>query len=167
MTAPTPVDRSPVRFSGTVAIASAFAAALAVGVYAPLALAVGVPGVLLLVAGTVRGTRWAVTGGAVVLFGSVLLAGARGAPPLALLVGTVTAVLAWDGAGTAIDLGEQLGRAAPSRRLQAVHLGATALVGLLATIVGYGLYRTATGGQPVAALVFLLVAAVLLTETLS
>lgn len=165
--ASTPIDRSPVRLGTGLAIVSALLAWLAVGAYSLLAVAIGAPGVALVVVGATRGARWAVTSGAAVLFAGVLVAGVFEAPPLALLAGTVLAVTAWDAGGTAIDLGEQLGRDADATRLQVVHVGSTALAGLLATGVSYGIYRAATGGQPVAALALLLVAAVMLTEALT
>lgn len=162
----TPIDRSPVRLGSGTAIALALVAWFAVGIYAVPAFVAGVPGVALLVIGTTRGTHWPVTLGAVLLFASALLAGVWGAPALALLVGTAMSVLAWDTAGTAIDLGEQLGREAATVRVQAAHIGASALVGLVTIGISYGIYRSVAGGQPLAALVFLLLAALLLTEAL-
>lgn len=163
----TPVERSPLRLGTGLAILSALLAWLTVGATSLLALAVGAPGVALVVVGSTRGTGWAVDSGAALLFVGVLVAGVYEAPPLSLLAGTVLTVLAWDAGGTAIDLGEQLGRDADATRLLAVHVGSTALAGVLATGVSYGIYRAATGGQPIAALALLVVAAVMLTEALT
>ncbi|MFB6141867.1 MAG: hypothetical protein ABEJ30_00830 [Halorientalis sp.] len=167
----TPVDRSPVRFASGVAVAAALVAALASGLYSLPAFAAGLPGVALVGAGVGvgrrRGTRWVVTVGAAVLLAGVVVAGVFGAPEMVLLLATVATVLAWDAGGTAIDIGRQLGREAESIRVQLVHLGSTAIVGGLTAAIGFGIYRTVTAGQPLTALVLLLVAALLLTETLS
>ncbi|WP_449289598.1 DUF7519 family protein [Natronobacterium lacisalsi] len=79
------------------------------------------------------------------------------------LVGAVATVLAWDRAQAAIDLGEQLGREARTLRLEAVGLASSLVVGLASATVGYAIYVVGSGGQPVSALVLLLLAAVLLT----
>lgn len=146
---------------------AALVAWLASGLYALPALAVGVAGVALVGVGVGRGTRWAVTFGAAMLFAGVLVAGVFGTPAMVLLLATVATVLAWDAGGTAIDVGKQLGREADTIRVQLVHIGSTALVGGLTAGIGYGIYLTVATGQPLTALVLLLVAALLLTETLT
>ena len=160
------VDRSPARLGRGVSIAAALVALLASGLHSRLALAAGTLGLLLLVAGLVRGSDVAVTVGAFGLFAGAIVAGARGAPPLPVLVSVTSAVLAWDAGSSAISVGDQLGRDADTRRLEAVHLTASVLVGAVTAGVGYGLYRAGTGGRPVAALAFLVVAAVLLVAAL-
>lgn len=162
-----PIDRSPTRFGSWVAIVAGGVALVAGGLYSWTGLAVGALGVFLLVAGLVGPHRGAATGGALFLFGGALLAGIRGAPPPATLVAVTATIIAWDAAGRAIDLGAQLGRDAPTRRLEAVHVATTAGVGIATVGVGYGLFSVATGDQPVTALVFLLLAAVLLTWSLA
>ena len=161
-----PVERSPTRLGGLLAVGAALVALATSGIYSMPALTVGGAGLLLLVAGVVRGSQRAVTTGAAALFAGVVLAGIQGAPVAATLVGTVAAVLAWDVAGTAIVVGDQLGRAVDSSRIEIVHASTSALVGVLAATLGYGVYVTATGGQPLVALAFLLLAAVLLLATL-
>lgn len=160
------VDRSPARLGRGVSIGAALVALLASGLHSWPALAAGTLGLLLLVAGLVRGSDAAVTVGAFGLFAGAIVAGARGAPALPVLVSVTSAVLAWDAGGSAISVGDQLGRDADTRRLEAVHLTASALVGAMTAGVGYGLYRAGAGGRPVAALVLLVVAAVLLVAAL-
>lgn len=160
------VTRAPTRLASGAAVAAGLLAVVATGPYSWLALAAGTGGVLLLVGGLVRGTVRVVTTGGFALLVGALAGGLAGAPAPATLLGAATAVLAWDAGGTAVALGEQLGREAPTRRLELVHLGGSVLAGLLASGVGFGLYRVTTGGQPVAALVFSLVAAVLLVAAL-
>jgi hypothetical protein len=161
-----PVDRAPTRLGSGVAVAAASVAALASGLYAWPALAVGAPGLLLVVVAVVRGGRTAATLGAAALVAAGVVAGARGAPVLPVLVAVGGSVLAWDAAGFAIGLGNQLGRDAETTRVEGLHLAASAVVAVATAGVGYGVYRSATGGHPVAALVFLLLGAVLLVEAL-
>lgn len=160
------VDRSPARLGRGVSVGAGLLALLSVGLYSRPALAVGAPGLVLLVVGLIRGSDAAVTVGAFGLFAGAILAGARGAPVAPVLVSVTSAVLAWDAGGSAIGVGNQLGRDADTRRLEAVHLTASALVGAVTAGAGFGLYRAGTGGRPAAALVLLLVAAVLLVAAL-
>ncbi|MFB6129790.1 MAG: hypothetical protein ABEJ28_03105 [Salinigranum sp.] len=162
----TGVDHAPTRFGTAVAGAAGVVALGAGGLYSWQALGIGAAGIFLLAAGLAVGRRGAVTLGAAALFADVVLAGATGAPVVPVLVGTVAAVVAWDVGLTAIGLGEQLGRAAPTTRLEAVHAGVGALVGAATAGLGYGVYRTASGGQPLLALVLLLLAGLLLASAL-
>jgi hypothetical protein len=59
-----------------------------------------------------------------------------------------------------------VGAEAAAGRAVGVHVGASAVVAVLAGGTGYGLFRLAAGGQPVAALVLLLGAAVLAVRAL-
>lgn len=136
------------------------------GFYSWPSLAVGTVGMILLVAGLVRGANAAVTSGAFALFVGAIVAGVLGAPVVPTLVSVAATVLAWDVGGSAISIGRQLGRDADTLRIETVHI-AVSLVVVGTTIgVGYGLFRAGTGGQPIAALVFALLSAVLLVEAL-
>ena len=157
------IDRSPARLSAALAVAFAGFAVIAAGPEGALLGGIGVP---LVLAGVVFGWRRAVTIGAFVVFAGVVLAGVREAPPEGLLVGTAAVVLAWDLGENAIGLGEQLGRAARTRRAEITHAALATLVGVVAVALGYAVFRLATGGQPLAALVFLLAAAIALLEAL-
>ncbi|MFB6140628.1 MAG: hypothetical protein ABEJ26_09370 [Halosimplex sp.] len=147
-------------------MSAALVALGASGFYSWPALAVGTLGAILLAVGLVRGADAAVSLGAFGLFGAGLVAGVRGAPVVPVLVSVAFAVLAWDTGGNAISIGKQLGREADTTRVEAVHVAASGVVGAVTAGLGYGIYRAGTGEQPVAALVFSLVAAVLLVEAL-
>lgn len=150
------VDESPTRTGAAVGAAAGVGAVLALGVAAPASLAFGVPGVVAVVAGTRRGSRRAVDGGALLAALGIVLAGAVGGGVLPVLLATVCLALAWDGAETAVANGRQVPGATtgPSER---THLAATG--GLLAVAggVAFAVYRIATGGLPTSALLALLV----------
>ncbi|MUW14039.1 hypothetical protein GJ633_04720 [Halorubrum sp. CBA1125] len=136
------------------------------GFYSWGALVAGTLGLLLLLSGLVRGSNAAVTVGAFGLFLGGVTAGVQSAPTVPVLVSVTFAVLAWDAGGNAISIGRQLGREADTIRIEVTHVAASGLVGVVTVGLGYGLYRTGTGEQPVAALVFSVLAAVLLIEAL-
>lgn len=161
-----PVERRPAGLSRALGIGAGALAVAAAGAYSVTAGAAAVTGIVVLAGGLAVGTRRAVTAGAAVLLGAVLAAGVEGAPAAALLVGVGATVFAWDAGGFAVDLGAQLGREAETARLEVLHAAATAAVVLGTAGVGYGVYRSAAGGQPVAALLLLLVAGVVLAATL-
>ena len=113
-------------------------------------------------AGLVLPSQRIADGGALALVGGVALAAVAHDAVAIPLIGAVAAVLAWDLSEQALSVGEQLGRAADTRRLEAVHAGTTTAVGLVAAGVGFALYRIAFRGISLAALALLLVAALFL-----
>lgn len=159
----TEVERTP-RFSLVAAIGAAtvaFLLSLPGGAASAAFALVGLP---LLAYGVVVGRRWFVSVGAVVLFGSVVVAGmttAVSSPVLVLFAGA-TVVVAWDVGTNGIDLAEQVGATARTRRAEVAHLVGSAAAGLVTVAAGYGTYLFAWGGQSVAGLVLLLFGAVLL-----
>lgn len=161
-----PINRAPARLSRWISVSAALVAVGSSGFYSWPALAVGTLGLLLLVVGLIRGANTAVTIGAFGLFVGGIIAGVQNAPIVPVLISVTFTVLAWDVGGSAISIGKQLGREADTIRIEAVHMTASGIVGVVTAGVGYGLYQTGTGEQPVAALVFLLIAAVLLVEAL-
>lgn len=161
-----PIERSPTRLARWASAAAGLLALVSSGFYSWPALVAGTLGLVFLLAGVVRGTNRSVSVGAFGLFAGAVLAGAQGAPVLPVLASVTASVLAWDFGGYAIGLGRQLGPAADTRRLETVHLAASTAVGAVVAAVGFGLYRVGTGDQPVAALVLLVVAAVLLVAAL-
>lgn len=160
----TAVDHSPARLSAGLAVGAAGLAVAAAGT--PTAAPFGLAGVVTLGVAVLVGSRSGVTLGALLAFGGVVAAGLAGAPPEAMLVGAAAAVVAWDLGEQAISVGEQLGRAAPTRTLELVHAANTTLVAVAGVAVGYGLFLAAAGGQPVSALVVLLAAALALAAAL-
>jgi len=159
------IDRSPTR---TGSVVSLLGALLAVGVsaaFSSVALAVGLVGVLLIALGLSLARHDGATVGATLLFVAVLVAGLQGAPSGFALAGTVATVVAWDSASTAIDLGAQLGREAPTKRLELVHSGATVLVGTLTAGLGWALFQAPLGETSLTVPVLLLVAVICLAGT--
>lgn len=163
----TGIDRSPTRTGSAVAVLTALVALAAGGAFSWIALGLGGVGVVLLGTGIALARHDGVSLGAAALFVGVLAAGVEGAPVVALLVGAVATVVAWDSAGTAIDLGAQLGRESPTRRLELVHAGGTAVVGGLAATAGWSIYQISLGSTPLTGPVFLLVAALCLAGALA
>lgn len=155
-------EYSPARIAGGVAVVAVLLVVLTVGAVSLPALGVGGAGAWILTVALVRGQRRLVTAGTALVFGGLLLAGVTGASPLALLVGAVATVVAYDAAHYAVRLGHQLGRSAPTGRAEIVHVGVTAAVALGAAAVGYLVFELGTGEQPATALVALLLAAVFL-----
>lgn len=97
---------------------------------------------------------------------ALIAGGTTGASAGPLVAAAVLAVAAWDVTDHGIGLGEQVGREAATARNEVVHAGVGLAVGGVAGGVAFGVYRTAAGDQPVAALVFLLVGGVLLLAAL-
>ena len=163
----TGIDRSPTRNASAIAIVAAVAALVASGAFSWIGLAIGGVGVTILGVGVALARHDAVSLGAAALFAGVLAAGVEGAPVIALLAGGVATVVAWDSAGTGIDLGAQLGREASTGRLEIVHAAGTAVVGGLAATAGWSIYQISLGSRPLAGPVFLLVAALCLAGALA
>lgn len=112
-------------------------------------------------------SRRLVKAGTGLLFLSVLTVGVVRQPPLATLLGSgVLTVLAWDAGENAIGLGDQLGRRASTYRVEAVHLGGTALVGALAVAGGRLVTDLGSPGLPLGAFLGLVTALVLLAGAL-
>lgn len=161
-----PIQRSPSSLCQWGSLGAGFIAVATSGFFAWTALGVGIVGFALLLVGLIRGSNANVTVGAFGLFLAGLLAGVWGGPVGLVLVSVTAAVLAWDYGGTAISIGEQLGREADTGRLEIVHMASSGTVGMVTAGIGYGLYLGGSGGQPVVALVFLILAAVFLAQAL-
>lgn len=160
------ITRSPPALGSSLALASATVALVAATLTARSAAVPAAAGVLLLGIGLFRASRRFVTAGSAALFSSVLLAGVRGGVPEAVLLAALATVLAWDTADHALGIGAQLGREADSARLVVVHAAATLLVGAFGSAVCYAAYLAVGGGQPVSAVVLLLLGAVALVSAL-
>jgi hypothetical protein len=160
------IDRSPAVLSASLSVFAGMVAVVALALGSPTALAVAVPGLLVVGLALLVGSRRALGGGETLLVGAVLLAGVQGAPAESLLVATLATLLSWDVGDNAVEVGEQLGRGADTRRAELVHAAASTAVGVVGAGVAYGAYLGATGGQPVTALVFLLIGAVALVSAL-
>lgn len=113
------------------------------------------------------GSRTLVKVGTGAAFVAVLAAGLfRLAPLRTLLVAGTGTVVAWDAGERAINVGEQLGRVAATRRTEAVHAVGSLLVGGVAVGTGSVVAGVGSPGLPLAALAALLVSVLLLTAAL-
>ncbi|WP_135826469.1 DUF7519 family protein [Halorussus ruber] len=160
------IDRSPARLSSALAISAAALAAGTSALSATVALAGSLGGLALFAVGVVVGSRRGLTLGAGVLLLSALVGGLLSGAAYLLLPGVIATVLAWDFGEQAVNVGEQLGRGADTTQLEVTHAAGSTVVGVGAGALGYGVYLVSSGGQPVTALVFLLLAAVVLTSAL-
>lgn len=160
------IDRSPALLSSALSITAAGIAAGTSALTATLGLAGGGAGFLVVLAGVLRGSRRAVTLGSATLLVAALAGGLVSGAPYLLLPGVMATVLAWDLGEQAINVGEQLGREAETTQLEVTHAAGSTLVAVGAGGLGYGIYLFSSGGQPMTALVFLLLAAVVLTSAL-
>jgi hypothetical protein len=159
------IDRAPTRASSVLALCAAVLTTGA-GLYSPFALGICLLGGLALAAGLAAGAQRGVTAGSGMLVTGALAGGLVGAPVLPTLVGVTGGLLALDLGSTALTLGDQLGRAAETLRLELLHAAAGGLVGLGLVVAGLAVHETATGGQPLTAVLGLVVAVVLLSAAL-
>lgn len=158
----TGVDEAPFSIANGVAAVAAVAVVTVTGPYSWGTLVVGSLGLVAFFLGVFTARQAGVTAGAALVFLGVLLAGAEGAPGLVVLVGTVGTILAWDSASTALSLCRQLGRDAPTARLEGVRVATTGLVGAIAAGGVYGIYAVVAGEGTPTALVLSLFGVVLL-----
>lgn len=162
---PKEITRKPATVSSTLSIvAAATTVLLAIVVSLPGA-AAGILGLTVLATGVAYGYRGLVDAGGLGLLLSTILVGFASIEYVALL-SAVSTVVAWDVGNNAIDVGEQLGREAETQRIELLHAGSTTVVGLLTAGVSYAIYQTASSGQPVTAVFFLLLAALALISSL-
>jgi hypothetical protein len=162
----TGVTRGPSALSGSVALLAGAVSLLGSTLGATDALPVALLGVTVLGVGVYRSSRRGVTVGAGALLAAAVVSGVRGAGPEPLLVGVLGSLVAWDVAEHGIGVGEQLGRETDTRRVELVHAASSLLVGSAGGAVGYLVFSLSAGGQPVSALVFLLVGVVALVAAL-
>lgn len=162
----TEISRRPSRIGVGLSL-GAGATALAVTLVAPsVATTLAGVGFVALAAGVVRGVRAAVTGGTALLVGGTLLSAGGSPSPLLPVLGAVAAVVAWDIGENAICLGEQVGREARTLPAELTHGAVGSVVGLAAAAGGFLVFTVTSRGQPLPALVLLLVAAVALAAAL-
>ena len=162
----TALTRRPTTIS-TVAAAAATIVALLTAVIGSIEGGVlAVFGASLIAVGLFRSTGRVVDIGAGSIFVAVVVAGVQGLSTELVVVGTIAAIVAWDLATNAIKLGIQLGREAQTTRLESVHVIASVTVGVSAATVGYGAFVFGSEGQPVGAIVLLVLAVLFLLSGL-
>ena len=155
------IDRKPTRLSSVLALGAA-ALTTAASAYSPFAFVSCLLGGLVLVAGLAGGDQRAITTAGGLLVVGVVLGGVVGAPVAPTLVGVTGALLAVDLGSTAVTVGDQLGRRAPTARLELVHATGSVLVGAGLVAGGLVVHGTAAGSQPVTGVFGLVVAVVVL-----
>lgn len=144
----TDVERSPARTSSWFAVGSGAVVVLSCGIWGWSSAVLSLVGMGALLAGLYRASREPL-GVALACFTLAgITATALGAPIEVVLVAVVAAVLAWDTGERAVTLGEQLGRAAVTTRIEVVHAAATSLVGVCSVGVGYALYVETSPSYP-------------------
>lgn len=160
----TEIDRRPPIQSVVGVAMGGLLSVAAIGIGSPEGAAVGVAGLLAFVVGLLRSSSRALTWGAGLVAVGIVIGGLAGAGAGGLVVAAVALAVTWDIADHALSIGDHVGRRARSSRNQFFHAGASLLVGLLTAGIAYGSYAAATGGQPVAALVFMLFGVVVLVS---
>jgi hypothetical protein len=114
-----------------------------------------------------QGSRRLVQAGAGLVFLTVLFGGTVLRPGLeTLLLSGGATIVAWDAGENAIGVGEQLGRRADTRRIEAVHAVATVAVVGASVLAGLVVRGVGTPGLPLAELIALLIGVVLLAGAL-
>ena len=160
------ITRQPTKSGTMIAVVAAMVAS-AFAVFGGLsAFGLAIVGFAIMGFGLLGGRRQLLDFGGLVLFGGVALGAIQGAPVLSVLLGTVATVVAWDAGGTAMSMGRQMGRETSTERAETVHALVGTAVGLVAIGAGYTVFRVASGGQPTAALVLMLLAIVFLVSGL-
>lgn len=162
----TEVTRRPTRSGSTITVVAATVATLSTVAGGATAVALAAIGLSLIGFSLLGARQQLLDLGALVLFVGIALGAIRGAAVLWVLLGTVAVVLAWDAGGTAMSMGRQLGQEVSTVRAELMRTVVGAGVGLVAVGIGYVMYRTASGGQPVGALVVMLLALVFIVSGL-
>ncbi|MCL9813261.1 DUF7519 family protein [Natranaeroarchaeum aerophilus] len=160
------VDRSPTKPGTAISLAAGALAVVVLGVTMPPSAGLTIPGVAVIAAGLHYGRERVVTGGGVLLFGGVLVAGVGDAGVGPTLIAGALSVLAWDVAVNAVELGEQVGYEAETRSAELSHAAGTTAVGFGTAVAAYALYVPFEGGRPIVSVVLLTIAAVLLASAL-
>lgn len=150
-------DTRPSRIAGGAAVAGALVAVLVAALGSATSGMLAFVGLAMFSLGVRRGGSTALDGGSLVLFLAVVHAGVKSSSVELALFGAVGAVLAWDLANTARDVGRQLGRGASTTRLEVVRVLASVSVAVVAVTVGYLVSVVASGTGSNASLVTLVV----------
>lgn len=162
------VEHAPPRIAQIVAVAGALTGVALTVPFAILAIPFGVAGFVLVAASVLSlySRGWLTAGVGMMLF-AALVAGATGAIPAELLlVGVGATLVAWDAGQHGFVLGEQLGRQAPSRRNQIVHITTSAVVIATASTFAYLVFAIGADGRPEPAVATAVVGLVMLVWTL-
>lgn len=111
--------------------------------------------------------RWFVTAGTGGVLTAVITAGVvRGTTTVPILLAGVATVVAWDLGEQAVNLSNHVGTDASTHRVELLHGGAAAVVGVCAVAMALFVENVSVTGVPLAGLGVLLGAAVVLTTAL-
>ncbi|KAB1186597.1 MULTISPECIES: hypothetical protein [Haloferax] len=156
------ITRRPTRTGTAMALSAGGLATLALAFSTTTAGFGGLVGTVVLAAGLARGSRRILDVAGGVFFLALIFGGVGGVGVEALLLGAVASILAWDVGENALSVGDHLGRETDTTRLEVVHAATTLLVLTVGVGVVYALWVVASGGQPIAAVVLLLVGVIAL-----
>ena len=159
-------DHRPAVLTSGLSIVALLLGVLSSALYSPFVLIGGAAALVIVGTGLWAGSRRAVTIGTAVALAGLLAGGIQGVPAVPMLASVTATVLAWDAGHHAIGIGDQLGREAATARAELPHVGGTVLVGLVAATGGYAVFLAGPGGQPVAAVIAMLLGALLLLAVL-
>ncbi|MCU4741268.1 hypothetical protein OB955_06155 [Halobacteria archaeon AArc-m2/3/4] len=159
------VTHKPARLSGGLAVGCGLLAVLTSAPATIIALLIGVFGLAGLAAGQfVLESRRAAGVGTALIFVGVLVSGVLGNSEVLVTVSTLATILAFDLSQNAFSVGAQMSSATDTTRGEIIHAAASFFVGSVAIVVAFAVYFVVgTGGQPIAALAFVLLAAVILS----
>lgn len=157
------VTHSPAKLSSVLAVVAALLAILTSGLVSLLALLFGFVGLIGVASGLfVLESRRAVMIGGGIIFVSVFASGLLGNTPLFLMVSAIATILTFDLGQNAFSVGAQMSAETRTQRGELVHAASSLIVGSIAAVVSYGIYLVAASGQPIGALVFVLLTALVL-----
>lgn len=162
----TEYDTRPSTLTAWSAIGSALLVAVVAAIASVSSAGIALLGLILVGVSLRRGSTATLDIGSLVLLVATVHAAIRSSSIGLALVGALGAVLAWDLGHTARDIGRQLGRDAPTRRLEVVRVLASTSVGLVAATLGTLVYVAARGIDSNAALVALILTVLFATVAL-
>jgi hypothetical protein len=163
---PRAVTRKPTLLSRRLSLVAGVAVTLLTGLYALPGLVVGVAGVVVLWLATAEGSHKLVDLAGALLLVATVTAGTQQTPVPVTLSATVGTVVAWDVASNAVELGEQLGREPDTTGAELAHALGTVGVGAVLAGLSYAVYSVGGGGQPVGAVIALVLGTVALLSAL-
>ncbi|ELZ91914.1 hypothetical protein C440_16419 [Haloferax mucosum ATCC BAA-1512] len=158
------ITRRPTRTGTAMSLSAAGFATLSLAFAAEMAAAGALVATVVLAAGLVRGSRRVLDAAGGLFFLSLAIGGVSGPGPESLLLAAIASILAWDLGENALSVGDHLGREADTTRLEVVHAATTLVVLTVGAGVVYGIAAVASGGQPIAAVVLLVLGAVALVS---
>ncbi|ELZ74714.1 hypothetical protein C455_17267 [Haloferax larsenii JCM 13917] len=166
MVAMSEITRQPTRPGTAMALSAAGLSVLVLAVTSPAAALLSLLAGIVLAGGLTRGSRRILdaAGGIYVL--ALLLGGLGDAGSEVLLLAAIASILAWDIAENALSVGDHLGRETDTTRLEVVHAATTLVVLTVGAGMVFAIGTAASGGQPITAVVLLLVGVIALVAGL-